>query len=47
MEISWEIDGGFIVLLAFWIAALLILAMVHYDTLKETKEYQQHASKHR
>lgn len=47
MEISWEIDGGVITLLIFWVAMMLILAMVHYDLWNEPKDYTKHASKRR
>lgn len=47
MDISWKIDGAVIGLLMYGMAMLLIMIMMTYDTWKETKEYQQHASKRR
>lgn len=47
MNLSWETDSEFFVLLAFGVAAFLILAMVHFDGLRELKESDRHAPKHR
>lgn len=41
------VAGGLFTMLMIGGAVMLILAMVHYDTLKEEKEFRKHASKRR